>query len=81
MSHAEKLIGLPLLVRIRYVRCGLHRPPVIRETLKSLGLTRLQQEVVHKNIRPIRGKIHVVCQIPSSPQKTHPDLRSNTLLN
>jgi len=54
------LIGKPLLVRITYVKCGLHRPPDIRKTLKALGLVHLHQSVIHKNIRPIRGMINRV---------------------
>eukprot|EP01121_Diplochlamys_sp_Union-15-3_P022517 TRINITY_DN9613_c0_g1_i1.p1 TRINITY_DN9613_c0_g1~~TRINITY_DN9613_c0_g1_i1.p1 ORF type:complete len:123 (-),score=14.61 TRINITY_DN9613_c0_g1_i1:4-372(-) len=47
----------PLLVRITYVRCGKHKQPYIRTALKTLGFRKLQQSIVHKNVRPIRGLI------------------------
>lgn len=50
----------PLLVEITYVKCALHTRPKIIPTLNALGLTRLHQKVIHKNIRPIRGMINKV---------------------
>lgn len=54
-------IPQPLLLKITYVKCGLHTRPVIRKTLAALGLTKLHQTMIHKNVRPIRGMVNTVC--------------------
>jgi len=48
------------VVKITLVKCGLHKPPSIRNTLKALGLNKLHKSVYHKNIRPVRGMIYEV---------------------
>lgn len=60
-TNTQRLVGLPLLVRIRYVRCGIHRKPHVKKTIQALGFRHLNQEIIHKNILPIRGMINVVC--------------------
>jgi large subunit ribosomal protein L30 len=50
----------PLLLRVTLVRCGLHQHPKIRETLRALGLRKINQTIVHKNIRTVRGMINRV---------------------
>jgi len=55
-------IGKALLLRITYVKCGLHTNPKVRKNLQTLGLKKLHQTVIQKNVRPIRGMINSVKQ-------------------
>lgn len=54
-------VGKCLLVKVKYVRCGLHRHPKIRNNLKALGLSKLQEATIIPNNRVNRGRINVVC--------------------
>lgn len=67
----------PLLLKITYVKCGLHTRPVVRETLQALGLNKLHQTIIHKNVRPIRGMVNKVCPglLPIDSLLTHPQVK------
>jgi ribosomal protein L30 len=60
MSSAVTTAAKTLLFKVTYKRCGLHTNSAVRDTLYSLGLRKLNQSVVVKNVRPIRGMIHKV---------------------
>ena len=44
-------------VKVRQVRSGIGCPPAMRETLKSLGLRRMNQVVERKDSPEVRGMI------------------------
>lgn len=48
-------------IRATLVRSGLGRKKNVRETLKGLGLTRLNKSVELKNTPAIRGMLNKVC--------------------
>lgn len=50
----------PLLVKVTYTRCATHSGIKKNATLKALGLRHLNQSIIHKNIRPVRGMISAV---------------------
>ena len=54
----------PLLVKVTYTRCATHSGIKKNATLKALGLRHLNQSIIHKNVRPVRGMINAV-RIPS----------------
>src|SRR4051794_9660651 len=45
----------PLLVRITYVKNANKAQENVRTTLRTLGFTKLNQSLVHKNVLPVRG--------------------------
>eukprot|EP01128_Nolandella_sp_AFSM9_P003494 TRINITY_DN1501_c0_g2_i1.p1 TRINITY_DN1501_c0_g2~~TRINITY_DN1501_c0_g2_i1.p1 ORF type:complete len:113 (+),score=32.87 TRINITY_DN1501_c0_g2_i1:47-340(+) len=48
----------PLLLRVTLVKSRIGANKKVRETLDSIGLWRVQQTVIHKNILPFRGKVN-----------------------
>ena len=50
----------PLLVRVTYKRCAAHSGERKLKTIHTLGLRHLNQSIIHKNVRPIRGMISKV---------------------
>ena len=47
-------------IKVTLVKSGIGRDKKIRQTLKGLGLTKLNKTVVLKNTPPIRGMIDKV---------------------
>jgi large subunit ribosomal protein L30 len=47
-------------IRVKLVRSGIGRNRKLRETLKGLGLTRLNKTVILDNTPAVRGMIHKV---------------------
>lgn len=64
MATANKAAGIkftgPLLWKVTYKRCAKHTPPNVRQSAQVLGLRKLNHSVVVKNVRPVRGLLHVV---------------------
>ncbi len=50
-------------LKITQVRSEIGKPPGHRKTLKGLGLTRMNQAVILKDTRPIRGMIRKVSHL------------------
>jgi large subunit ribosomal protein L30 len=50
-------------IKIKLVRSPINRPRDQRETLKGLGLTRMQQTVERPNTREIRGMVKKVIHL------------------
>jgi large subunit ribosomal protein L30 len=50
-------------IKIKLVRSPINRPPDQRETVRGLGLTRLQQVVERPNTRAIRGMVKKVIHL------------------
>ena len=59
MGRGEGAQGNKML-KIRQVRSAIGRPRSHRQTLRGLGLTRLNKSVVLKDTPPIRGMISKV---------------------
>ena len=47
-------------IKVTLVKSGIGKDKKIRQTLKGLGLTKLNKTVTLKNTRPIRGMIDKV---------------------
>jgi len=60
MSALASKVRQPLLVRLTYVKNANKARENVRTTLRTLGFTKLNQSIVHKNVLPIRGMIHQV---------------------
>lgn len=54
-------MGDKIIVTLK--RSPIGRPKTQRETLKGLGLTKLNKTVIHKNIPSIRGMIKKVIHL------------------
>jgi ribosomal protein L30 len=50
----------PKLCRVTLVKSHQHATPDVRKSVIALGLSRVNQSIVHKNTSPIRGLIHTV---------------------
>jgi large subunit ribosomal protein L30 len=50
-------------IKIKLVRSPINKPRDQRETLKGLGLTRMQQTVERPNTREIRGMVKKVIHL------------------
>ena len=48
------------LIKVTLIKSGIGRDKKIRETLRGLGLTKLNRTVTLKNTRAIRGMINKV---------------------
>jgi len=57
---APKPAGPPKKIRLRQVRSGICTPIDQKDTLRGLGLTRLNQEVVRIDTPSLRGQVHKV---------------------
>jgi len=55
LPRAEK----PCLILIRQVRSSIGCTTAQREALRTLGLRRIQQEVIRRNTREILGAVHL----------------------
>jgi ribosomal protein L30/L7E len=64
---ANKAAGIkftgPLLWKVTYRRCAAHSAPNVQASAQVLGLRKLNHTVIVKNVRPVRGLLHVVRQI------------------
>lgn len=49
-----------MILEITLIKSGLGRPPKHRQTLKTLGLTRLHKTVRHQETPPILGMVRQV---------------------
>jgi large subunit ribosomal protein L30 len=48
-------------IKVTLVKSGIGRNKKLRQTLKGLGLTKLNKTVILENTPAIRGMIHKVC--------------------
>jgi large subunit ribosomal protein L30 len=51
---------MPDSIKVTLVKSGIGKSKRIKDTLKGLGLTRLNKTVVLKNVAPVRGMINKV---------------------
>lgn len=57
-KYSRKIVARSSLIRVTLIRSGAHQKESVRETLKNLGLRKINQSIIHKNNSAIRGMIH-----------------------
>lgn len=58
-----KGVEMTAKIRVKLVRSGIGRPETQRRTLRGLGLTRLNREVVFEDTSEVRGMIRKVAHL------------------